>query len=250
MPRISNNTQEVYKELSRAIQSPFNLVLEGESEVGKEHFARLIHQERDWGGQFVVYDCEQTGPKQSDIVKQLTSPLFLDKLRQSAMRNTFFVRRVDLLKGHLHAQLSDFFEELAEGGEFSRKELLSLGMIGSLQSGRGEGSSNNVHLSRFLDILFCLRIRILPLRERKRDIPKLVKHFVSFFNQEHRRKVRWVSQEALEILMQYDWPSNVCELRTEIERAITLTEDHRSIEPAALSKHIAGSVSRTRSLSQ
>lgn len=248
MPRTSNNTQEVYKDLSKAIQSPFNLVLEGESEVGKEYFARLIHQERGWGGRFVVYDCEQTGPKQSDIVKHLTSSLFPERLRQSCMKDTLFVRRVDLLKGQLHAQLSDFFEELAEGGEFSRKELLSLGIIGSVQSDERDTSLNNVQLNRFLDILFCLRIKILPLRERKREIPKLVEQFVSFFNHEHRRKVNWISQEALEILMQYDWPNNVCELRTEIERAITLTQDHESIGPAALSEHLVGSVSRTRSL--
>lgn len=249
MPRINHNTQEVYKELSKAIQSPFNLVLEGESEVGKEYFAKLIHQERNWGGEFVVFDCEQTGQKQEDMVKQLISPLFSDNLKRSPFKDTFFIRRVDLLKGHLHAQLSDFFGELAERGDFTRKELLSLGIIGSVQAGGHRESLNNVQLNRFLDILFCLRIKILPLRERKREIPKLVETFISFFNQEYRRNVEGVAPDALELLVRYNWPDNVCELRTEIERAITLTKDHESIRPGALSGQLIQTVSRTRSLS-
>jgi len=248
MPRVSGDIKETYQELSKAIRSPFNLVLEGESEVGKEHFARLIHQERNWEGQFVVYDCEQTGQGQSDIVKKLTSETFLDKLRQPTGRDTFFLRRLDLLKGILHAQLSDFFEELVGSGQFSRKDLLSLGIIGSVQPNGNRFSPDNVQLNRFLDILFCLRIRILPLRERKAEIPRLVDRFVRFFNREHKREVEGISPEALEILIQHDWPNNVCELRTEIERAITLTKDHQTVTPDALSDHLVGSASRTRSL--
>ncbi|NIN01245.1 MAG: hypothetical protein GTO24_25075, partial [candidate division Zixibacteria bacterium] len=57
---MTAKTHEVYKELSKAIQSPFNLLLEGESGVGKKYFAELIHQERNWGGEFVVFDFERT----------------------------------------------------------------------------------------------------------------------------------------------------------------------------------------------
>jgi len=245
MPRITSNTQEVYRELSRAIHSPFNLVLEGESEVGKEYFARLVHQERDCGGRFVVWDCEQTTQKQLDIVKQLTSLKFLDEFRQSTKRDTFFIRRLDLLKGQPHAQLFDFFERLAENGEFSRKELLSLGIIGSVQADDSEEFPVTSQLNRLLDILFCLRIKILPLRERKAEIPKLAEQFLFLFNQENERRVDGISPEAVEILEQYNWPNNVCELRMEIERATTLTKDHELIMPTALSKHLLQSASRT-----
>jgi transcriptional regulator with AAA-type ATPase domain len=248
MPRVVSETKETYRELSKAARSPFNLILEGESEAGKEYFARLIHQERSWGGRFVVYDCEQTGQEQSDIVRKLTSETFLRKLRQSHKKDTFFVRRIDLLKGILHAQLSDFFGQLAEGGQLSRKELLSLGIIGSAQPERNRFSLEGVQLNRLLDILFCLRIRILPLRERKAEIPGLVERFIRLFNREHKKEVEGVSAEALEILIRHDWPNNVCQLRTEIERAITLTQNHHAITPDALSDDLVGSASRTRSL--
>jgi transcriptional regulator of acetoin/glycerol metabolism len=248
MPRTVCDTKETYRELSKAVRSPFNLILEGESEVGKEYFARLIHRERNWGGGFVVYDCEQTGQGQSEIVGGLTSETFLERLRQPHKKDTFFVRRLDLLKGILHAQLSDFFEQLAESGQFSRKELLSLGIIGSVQPDGSRFSPENGRLNRLLDILFCLRIRILPLRERRAEIPRLVERFVHLFNCEHKKEVEGVSAEALDILIRHDWPNNVCQLRTEIERAITLTQDHHTITPDALSDDLVGSASRTRSL--
>lgn len=245
MPRITSNTQELYRELSRAIHSHFNLVLEGESEVGKEHFARLVHQERDWGGQFMVWDCEQTIQKQSDLVKQLTSLKSLDALRQSAKKDTFFIRRLDLLKGQPQAQLFDFFEGLVNNGVLSRKELLSLGIIGSVQIEESDALSAVAQLNRLLDILFCLRIKILPLRERKAEIPKLAERFLYLFNQENERRVRGISPEVVEILKQHNWPNNLCELRMEIERATALTKDHELIMPAALSERLLQPASRT-----
>ncbi len=243
-----DTTQEVYHEINRAVQSSLNVVLEGESGVGKEHFAELIHRERNWGGEFVVCDCEQTVRKQTRIVEQLTSPVFFKKLRRSTQRDTFFMRRVDLLQAHLLAQLSDFFEDLGKTEAFSRNELLSLGVIGSLQTSGHKKSLNNVQLHKFLNSLFCLKIRILPLRERKEQIPKLVEKFISDFNKEQKRNVLGIAPDALELLLQYNWPDNVCELRMEIERAVTLTRNYESLEPSTLSGNLIKSVSKIRSL--
>jgi len=245
---MTDKTLEVYKEISKAIQSPFNVILEGESGVGKEHIARLIHQGRNRGGEFVVCDCERTAREQTGIVKQLTSPVFLEKLQRSTQRDTFFIRRIDLLREHLLAQLSDFFGELGKRGELHRNKLLSFGLIGSLQTSAEKKSLNSIELHKFLDSLFCLRIKILPLRERKREIPKLAETFISFFNREQKRSVFGVAADALDFLIKYDWPNNMCELRMEIERAATLTGDYQSIKPSALSEDLIESVSRKHSL--
>jgi DNA-binding NtrC family response regulator len=244
---MTDKVQEFYQQISQAIQSPFNVMLEGESGVGKEHSARLIHQGRNWGGEFVVLDCERAVPEQTWIVEQLTSPVFFQKLRGPTRRDTLFVRRVDLLQRHLLAQLSEFFVELGKRGAFSRNKLLSLGLIGSLQTGGHENSLNNIQLYKFLDNLFCLRIRILPLRERKKEIPDLMRKFMSLFNKEQKRNVLGFHRDALGLFLQYDWPNNVSELRMEIERAVTLTRDHDSIKPAVLSDNLINSVSIMRS---
>lgn len=241
-------THEVYKELSKAIQSPFNLLLEGESGVGKKYFAELIHQERNWGGEFVVFDFERTVQEQTGMVEQLISRVFFGGHAPSVKRNTFFMRRVDLLEGHLLARFCDFLEELGSGGDFPRIKLLSFGLIGSLETGGTVRSSDNTQLNKFLDSLFCMRIRILSLRERREEIPELVKTFISLFNTEHDRTVSGVGEDALELLRQHDWPNNVCELRMEIERAVTLTGDHQPIRPPVLSAHLRKSESEIRAL--
>jgi transcriptional regulator with PAS, ATPase and Fis domain len=67
-------------------------------------------------------------------------------------------------------------------------------------------------------------IELPPLREHKEDIPLLVQHFIGKFNIEMGGKIERASEEALEILMQYNWPGNVRELENVIERAMVITK--------------------------
>lgn len=245
---VPEKLPEVYGEIDRAVQSSLNVLLDGESGVGKDYFARLIHRRRNRGGELVVYDCESTIRDQTRIVEQLTSPVFLQQLRRSAQKDTFFIRRIDVLQAHLLARLFDFFEELGKRGAFPRSKLLSLGIIGSLETRRKKELSINIPLHRFLNSLFCAKIRVLPLREKKKEIPELIERFISLFNKEQKRNIFGVTPDALAILLQYDWPDNICELRTEIERAATLTKDRGSIKPSVLSEKLTKSISETGSL--
>jgi DNA-binding NtrC family response regulator len=238
MKGMTDKANEISSEMNQAVHSDFNVAVEGESGVGKQHLAKLIHKGRKCWGEFVVFDCERGIRGQTSMVERFTSPTFLEKLRHSTMRDTLFIRRIDLLPGHLLAKLSDFLEELCNGGGFSRNKLLSLGMVGSLLSSEHTRSQDNVQLHRFLDGLFCLRIGILPLRERKREIPHLVDEFITLFNREEKRSVLGIARDALSLLVQYHWPDNVRELRMEIERAATLTGDYQSIEASSLSENL------------
>ncbi|NQS88940.1 sigma-54-dependent Fis family transcriptional regulator, partial [Patescibacteria group bacterium] len=60
------------------------------------------------------------------------------------------------------------------------------------------------------------------LRERRDDIPLLVEHFLQKFKTESKRKVKFVPQETMDLLMRYDWPGNVRELENVIERATVI----------------------------
>jgi len=75
------------------------------------------------------------------------------------------------------------------------------------------------------DLYYRLRvidIDLPPLRERKEDIPLLVRHFLNTFNKDLKKKVAQVSNETMKILMDYSWPGNVRELENVVQRAITL----------------------------
>jgi transcriptional regulator with AAA-type ATPase domain len=243
------NRPKLYEEIGRAVQSGLNVVLEGESGVGKDYLARLIYEKRNWGGKLVTYDCEQSAQDQTRIVEQLTSSVFFQQ-QILTHKDTLFVRRIDLLQAHLLAQLSDFFEELGKRGCFPRKRLLSLGMRGSLEKRELSKYPNQALLYKFLNSLFCYKIEIPPLREREEEIPYFVKKFLASLNFELRRNVTEISQDALQLLLQYHWPNNLCELRSEIERAIILTKDYEPIRTSVFSERLAKSVSKTSSLTK
>jgi DNA-binding NtrC family response regulator len=65
--------------------------------------------------------------------------------------------------------------------------------------------------------LNVVRIELPPLRERRDDIPLLVRHYLAHFNRELRTSVRGLSVRAMNTLCDYDWPGNVRELRNAIE---------------------------------
>ena len=71
--------------------------------------------------------------------------------------------------------------------------------------------------------LRAMTITLPPLRDRKSDLPVLTDLFVEQFGREHVRAVRGVSTRAMDMLMNYDWPGNVGQLRHTIERAVVRT---------------------------
>ena len=79
-----------------------------------------------------------------------------------------------------------------------------------------------VEEGKFREDLFyrlnVIPIRIPALRERKSDIPILIQHFITKFNQEKNRSIQGVSPEAMEQLMKYEWPGNIRELENLMER--------------------------------
>jgi transcriptional regulator with PAS, ATPase and Fis domain len=81
--------------------------------------------------------------------------------------------------------------------------------------------------------LNVISIYLPPLRERREDIPILVEHFIEIFNNETSKRIKGISQSALDALMQHEWPRNVRELKNVIERTIIFM-DGDVIEEKAL----------------
>jgi len=81
-----------------------------------------------------------------------------------------------------------------------------------------------VREGRFRDDLFyrlnVIDIRIPPLRERREDVPLLAQEFLDRLSHELGREVTGISDEALRLLMDHDWPGNARELENAIERAL------------------------------
>ena len=73
--------------------------------------------------------------------------------------------------------------------------------------------------------LNVINIKMPPLRDRKEDIPLLVKHFIEKYNKKESKQIKGISPEVEKEFYNYNWPGNVRELENTIERAITLTTE-------------------------
>ena len=83
-----------------------------------------------------------------------------------------------------------------------------------------------VNEGKFREDLYY-RLNVIPiflpsLRERREDVPELVRHFIEKANEENGKHVEHVSEEAWEHLMNYSWPGNVRELENAIQRAVIM----------------------------
>ncbi|HEY4052004.1 MAG TPA: sigma 54-interacting transcriptional regulator, partial [Acidobacteriaceae bacterium] len=67
-------------------------------------------------------------------------------------------------------------------------------------------------------------IRVPALRERKEDIPALVRHFVQQFSRRNNRVIETIPSETMEALIRYHWPGNIRELQNVIERAVIISK--------------------------
>lgn len=81
-----------------------------------------------------------------------------------------------------------------------------------------------------------LSINILPLRNRRKDIPLLIDHFLKIFNAKHKRRLE-LSHDALTYLINYNWPGNVRELRHLVEH-LSVTASSITVIPEQLPPHI------------
>jgi two-component system, NtrC family, response regulator AtoC len=90
-----------------------------------------------------------------------------------------------------------------------------------------------VQASKFRqDLYFRLAIipmHLRPLREHKEDIPELLHHFIQHYNKKFRKNIQGFTREADELLMRYDWPGNIRELKNAIERVMILADGTRII---------------------
>jgi len=147
--------------------------------------------------------------------------------------------------------------EMADGGTIFLDEIseMTLGMQAKLlrvlegQSFRRVGGVKNISVdvrvvvasnrnleqavrtSRFRRDLYyrlaIIPVALLPLREHKEDIAPLLQHFIQYYNQKFHKNIQGVTREADELLMNYDWPGNIRELRNAIERVMILAEGNR-----------------------
>jgi len=226
--------QEVLVKIEEMAPVTSTVLIEGESGTGKELVARGIHDLSPRRGKpFVAVNCAAI----PDTL--LESELFGHEKGAFTGAAERRLGRFELADGG-----TIFLDEVGEMAPATQVKLLrvledrTFFRVGGTQpikvdvrvtAATNKSLKEQVALGRFRDDLFyrlnVLYIYLPPLRERRTDIPLLVRRFIAEFAATHDREFRGVTPEALQILVDADWPGNVRQLRNLIESMVVLAPE-------------------------
>lgn len=224
--------KELYDKISMAADSASSVLITGESGTGKELIANALHQ--------------NSVRREKNIVKINCAAIPADLLESELFGHTrgAFTGAAEDRKGKiLMAHKGTLF--LDEIGEMDyrlqskllrvlqEKEFSPLGSEKVLKVDVRIIAATNADIEKliaekkFRDDLYyrlnVINLKIPPLRERKEDLPSLIKHFIEKISLENHKKVEGISQDAFAALENYNFPGNIRELENIIERAVVLT---------------------------
>ncbi len=207
------------------------VLLQGESGTGKDLVAKYIHFKSMRAGKpFMTITCSALPENllESELFGHEKGAFTDAKVQKTGLlelsdNGTVFMDEIGDLPLSLQAKLLRFMEEKAfkrVGG--IRDYVVDVRIIAATNKDLEREVKSERFRSDLYYRLMVVPIYLPPLRDRKGDIPQLVKLFIDGFNRDLKKNVRGATAEAMELLVNYQWPGNVRELRNIIERAILL----------------------------
>jgi DNA-binding NtrC family response regulator len=223
---------EVFKKVGLACQNELNVLITGETGVGKEVVAKLIHENSlRRKGPFVILHCpaipwDLFEAELFGYVKGAFTGALVDKKGKAKLAEggTLFLDEIGDVPYKLQAKLLAFVERKSffPLGS-SREEKADVRLIFATN----RDLKKMVEEGKFREDLYHrisqLEIQVPPLRERKEDIKPLVEYFIGLANAELGTSVEGVEEQALRKLMDYSFPGNVRELKNLVYKAVLET---------------------------
>nr|WP_202820124.1 sigma 54-interacting transcriptional regulator [Calderihabitans maritimus] len=231
---VSKSFKATLEMAKKAAKSDSTVLIIGESGTGKELYAHAIHHASNRRNKpFIKVNCAA--------------------IPESLLESEFFGHEKGAFTGAVRTKLGKF--ELANGGTLFLDEIGDMNLflqakllrvlqdmeferVGGTQTIKVDvrvvAATNRdlkalVRKGAFREDLYyrlnVVELYIPPLRERKEDIPPLIEHLIVKFNRKLGKRVRGISPEAIQLLVNYHWPGNVRELENVIERAMVTAED-------------------------
>lgn len=226
----------IFYVLERVVNTDVPILITGESGSGKELIARGVHDTSTRRDQpFVAINCAAipenlletelfgyekgaftgaTATKQGKLEHVGRGTLFLDELGEMPLSTQAKLLRV------LQEQT---FERV--GGHQSL--LFRARIVAATNKNLTEAIGQRMFREDLLYRLNTIHVALPPLRERREDIPLLIQHFLTAFNQRYQKQILGLSPTTLNTLQKYDWPGNVRELLNCIHHAVLLCDDTR-----------------------
>ncbi len=228
--------QRVFELIRAAAESRATVLIQGESGTGKELVAGAIHYNgASSEGPFVTVNCSALSETllESELfghVKGSFTGAYKERIGrfEEADGGTIFLDEIGELTPYIQVKLLRVLQEreIERVGD-SRKVSIDIRVVAATHQNLFE----LVRAGRFREDLFyrlkVFPIHVPPLRERREDIPLLVRHFIDKGNKREDRSVTDLSRDAMETLMAYPWPGNVRELENALEHAFVLCRSNQ-----------------------
>ncbi|MBI4621197.1 MAG: sigma-54-dependent Fis family transcriptional regulator [Desulfobacterales bacterium] len=240
--------REIFDTIKRIADSKTTVLIEGESGTGKELVAKAIHFNSNRKGKpFIAINCagipetliesELFGYEKGAFTNAYGRKLGRFELADSG---TLFLDEISELSLATQAKILRFLQE---------RELVRVGgtetinvdvrLIAATNRNLEDSVANGAFREDLYYRIKVVPIHLPPLRERKEDIPLLVNHFFNRIMKEKEVKAKSISSDALDLLIEYNWPGNIRELENIIER-ITLLSKNSKVLPEDLPLNIRG----------
>jgi formate hydrogenlyase transcriptional activator len=230
----SGSLREVLDLVRTVAPTSSTVLIEGETGTGKELIARAIHNISPRSGYpFVRLNCAAIpfDLLESELFgheKGAFTGAFAQKIGRFEMadKGTLFLDEIGDIPLPLQPKLlrvlqEQEFERLGSG----RTHRINVRVIAATHRDLAEMVKRNEFRNDLYYRLNVFPIMLPPLRERRQDIPQLVRHFVGLFAQRVGKHINHIPKEALDAFTSYSWPGNVRELQNLIERAVILSND-------------------------
>ncbi len=228
-----NKMREIFKTIGIVSQSRTTVLIQGESGTGKELIAKVIHNNTSPDEPFIAVNCsaivetlllesELFGHEKGSFTGAISRKLGKFEL---ARYGTVFLDEISEMSINLQSKLLRVLHDM----EFDRvggKDKVKVNA--RIMAATNKDLKVLVKEGKFRDDLYyrlnIVSITIPPLRERRQDIPPLIDYLLAKINMDLHKKVIGVSDEVMEIFMNYNWPGNVRELENLLVRACVVAQ--------------------------
>ena len=235
-PGQSETIRRIHATVERLASSDTTVLLQGETGTGKGMVANLIHRLSERSDKpFVAINCaglsrellesELFGHEKGAFTGAVSTKSGLFEL---AHQGTIFFDEIAEMEPAIQARLLNVLEQkrFRRVGGVQEKEVAV-----RIIAATNRHLQSEVRSGRFREDLFyrlsVMPITLPPLRERREDILPLAAHFIAHFNQKLNRRIEGLTARAEALLVAYQWPGNIRELRNIIERAMILCSGDR-----------------------
>lgn len=241
--------REIFEDVATVADSDSTVLIEGENGTGKELVARALHRRSNRSDhEFVALNCAALPPEliESELFghkKGAFSGAHRDRkgLCVEADRGTLFLDEIGDMEQSLQSKLLRFLQD----GEFTpvganQSRSVDVRVICATNQDLGAMVEEGGFRKDLYFRVNVVQVAIPPLRERRRDIPLLINHFLHQSASQHGREPPELTRACRERLKSHDWPGNVRELKNEIDRLVIMAAGDDEIGVDDLSPRLDG----------